>query len=258
VDLPLRPGEALADLVWKKLPEPPDPNQIFRGSVYFPYLPARQPVTAEVELTFPRRGRYVQEGFGVATRFPFSFLVKTRRMALRQEALVYPSVEPMDEFFEVLPMITGEFEAFVRGAAIIRIRDMPEDSAARGLEGHGQVGRLQVRGVHPGDERKRASSSTARRRRRRFPQPAERRRPGASWAGTSPPGTVSRRASCRPLRHLNSRPRLVQARTGPLPIVGRTDDYDVILTTRARGSIPTALWACSYFVFIEDRGERAG
>ena len=29
-----------------------------------------------------------------------------------------------------------------------------------------------------------------------------------------------------------------------------SDDYNIILTARARGSIPTALWACSYFVFL--------
>jgi hypothetical protein len=29
-----------------------------------------------------------------------------------------------------------------------------------------------------------------------------------------------------------------------------SDDYNIILTTRARGGIPTALWACSYFVFL--------
>ena len=29
-----------------------------------------------------------------------------------------------------------------------------------------------------------------------------------------------------------------------------TDDYNVILTARPRGSIPTRLWACSYFVFM--------
>ena len=37
-----------------------------------------------------------------------------------------------------------------------------------------------------------------------------------------------------------------------------TDDYNVILTARPRGSIPTALWACSYFVFIENPAEQAG
>ena len=29
-----------------------------------------------------------------------------------------------------------------------------------------------------------------------------------------------------------------------------TDDYNIIFTARPRGSIPTALWACSYLVFI--------
>ncbi len=29
-----------------------------------------------------------------------------------------------------------------------------------------------------------------------------------------------------------------------------SDDYNVIFTTQPRGSIPTALWACSYFVFM--------
>ena len=31
------------------------------------------------------------------------------------------------------------------------------------------------------------------------------------------------------------------------------DDYNIILTARARGTIPTALWACSYFVFLGNR-----
>jgi uncharacterized protein (DUF58 family) len=29
-----------------------------------------------------------------------------------------------------------------------------------------------------------------------------------------------------------------------------SDDYNIIFTSRARGTIPTALWTCSYFVFI--------
>ena len=47
---------------------------------------------------------------------------------------------------------------------------------------------------------------------------------------------------------------LAVAQPQPLPSVVESlqpsDDYNIILTTRARGSIPTALWACSYFVFI--------
>ena len=29
-----------------------------------------------------------------------------------------------------------------------------------------------------------------------------------------------------------------------------SDDYNIILTARPRGSIPTVLWSCSYFVFL--------
>ena len=47
---------------------------------------------------------------------------------------------------------------------------------------------------------------------------------------------------------------LAVAQPQPLPsVVERlqpSDDYNIILTTRPRGGIPTALWACSYFVFI--------
>jgi hypothetical protein len=32
-----------------------------------------------------------------------------------------------------------------------------------------------------------------------------------------------------------------------------SDDYNIILTARPHGTIPTALWACSYFVFIGSR-----
>src|SRR5262249_12623173 len=29
-----------------------------------------------------------------------------------------------------------------------------------------------------------------------------------------------------------------------------SDDYNLIVTTRPRGTIPTVFWACSYFVFV--------
>jgi hypothetical protein len=33
-----------------------------------------------------------------------------------------------------------------------------------------------------------------------------------------------------------------------------TDDYNIIITARPRGSIPTPLWACSYFIFMGAKG----
>ena len=258
----------IPDLVWRKVPQPPDPNRIFTGSVYFAYIPARGQGTAEVELNFPRRGRYVQDEFGVATRFPFSFLVKTRRMALAQQALVYPSVEPTDEFFEILPMITGEFEAFVRGRGydLYRIREyMPEDSARHvDWKATAKSGALKVREFTREDERK---------LRIVFDNP--------------PPGMVSPEAyedavalaaslawhfaaedtdlsfaapgyrGAADIYDFLAYLALVEPREGGslLESLQVTDDYNVILTARPRGSIPTALWACSYFVFVENHGE---
>ena len=39
--------------------------------------------------------------FGLATRFPFAFLTKTRRVPLNRTVLVYPAVEPTDEFLSL-------------------------------------------------------------------------------------------------------------------------------------------------------------
>ncbi len=108
------------------------PAGIFEGVVYFPYLPPQGHLFADLELRFARRGRYRESTFGVATRFPFAFLAKTRDIALQREVLVYPPVQPQAESFEILSVIHGEWETFVRGRGsdLYRIRQyMPEDSA---------------------------------------------------------------------------------------------------------------------------------
>ncbi len=105
---------------------------IFEGMVHFPYLPPRATLTADLDLRFHRRGRYCESSFGVATGFPFAFLTKRRNVALQREILVYPPVEPPNEAFDILPVIRGEWESFVRGRGsdLRRIREyMPEDSA---------------------------------------------------------------------------------------------------------------------------------
>jgi hypothetical protein len=39
---------------------------------------------------------------------------------------------------------------------------------------------------------------------------------------------------------------------------GGLDQYNIVFTARARGSVPTALWNCSYFFFIgEESGHRS-
>jgi len=239
---------------------------IFSESAYFPYVPAGTEFTAEADLCFPRRGRYQQNSFGLATRFPFAFLTKTRRVALSREILVYPPVEPTDEFFEVLPLITGEFETFVRGRGddLYLIRDyMPEDSARHvDWKATAKAGSLKVREFSREDER---------RVRLIFDNPE----PGAvsdesyenavtlaaslGWHFTEGNTEISFVA---PGYNLGADIREFlgylaavdpQAGRSVLDTLEVSEDFNIILTTRPRGSIPASLWACSHFVFIESK-----
>jgi uncharacterized protein (DUF58 family) len=243
---------------------------IFNGAVHFPYIPARSDARADLVLHFDRRGRYQQEGFGLATRFPFAFLTKTRRIPLLREIIVYPRVESTDEFFEILPMITGEFESFVRGRGydLYRIREyMPEDSARHvDWKATAKSGSLKVREFSREDERK---------LRIVFDNPAEgmvgakayedaiELAASLGWHFASEGADISFASQgyhggndvYRFLAHLA----VAQPEREPSPIdqLQPSDDYNIILTTRPRGSIPTALWARSYFVFIGENTAKA-
>ena len=266
------PASRPPDQQWIRLPDrrlrhvpAPDPlPRIFQGMAYFPLIPAQRELSADVEMRFDRRGRYREDSFGLSTRFPFAFLAKTRTVPLKREIIVYPSVEPTDEFFEVLPLITGEFETFVRGRGydLYRIREyMPEDSARHvDWKATAKSGSLKVREFSREDERK---------LRIVFDNPA--------------PGTVSPEAYERAVAlaaslswHFAAADTEISFLAPALegadlyqflaylatiaPVTGDSvidrlsvsDDYNVILTSRAHGTIPTALWTCSYFVFIHD------
>jgi uncharacterized protein (DUF58 family) len=131
---------------------------ILRESVYFPFLAPEQELRADLEMSFPTRGRYCEKNFGLATRFPFSFLTKTRRINLSREVIVFPVVEPADRFLDVLPMVTGEFESFVagRGYDLHRIREYVPDDSARHVDwkATARTGSLKVREFSREDERK--------------------------------------------------------------------------------------------------------
>src|SRR6202007_438961 len=117
--------------------------------VYFPYLPKRESVRQSVPITFARRGAYRQDAFRIVTRFPFGFLRKARRLELRAEALVYPSVEPADEFFEIFPALQGAMESLNkgRGQDLYALRDyIPTDSARHvHWKASARLGSLMVR-----------------------------------------------------------------------------------------------------------------
>jgi uncharacterized protein (DUF58 family) len=268
-----------AEKQWLRLPDRKlsrrsDPTAlppIFEGSVYFPYLSAQNELRSNLELRFARRGRYQQENFGLRTRFPFALLTKIRRVPLVREIIVYPPVEPTDDFFEVLPLITGELESFVRGRGydLYRIREyMPEDSARHvDWKATAKSGSPKVREFSREDERK---------LRIVFDNPAPGTVPEAayekavalaaslSWhfSGENAdmsfvaPGYDGEPDIYLFLAYLAEvQPKAAQS---VIEELRPSTDYNIILTTRPHGGIPTALWACSYVVFIGQGDEKTG
>ena len=154
---PERQWVRLPDRKLRRVNEEAD-RPILEKTVYFPFLAAKEELRADVEIKFPERGRYRDRNFGLATRFPFAFLTKTRRVNLAREIVAYPAIERAEEFLQVLPMVTGEFASFVRGRGydLYRIRDyMPEDSARQvDWKATARTGALKVREFSREDERR--------------------------------------------------------------------------------------------------------
>ncbi len=253
------------DVALERLRVASPPPSFFNQRVYFPYIAAGESGYADVDLYFPRRGRFVQNGFGLSTRFPFSFLVKTRRVPLTREIIVYPSVEPTDEFFEVLPLITGEFETYMRGRGydLYRIREYePEDSARHvDWKSTAKSGSPKVREFTREDERKlrlvfdnatpgsvgnqayeRAVALAASLAWHFAGEHTE-----LSFAGNGYDGDPD---IYRFLEYLA----LIEPGQEPsvLEELRATDEYNVVLTSRPRGSIATELWETSYFIFMNE------
>jgi uncharacterized protein (DUF58 family) len=223
-------------------------------------------LSADLQLRFEQRGRYREDSFGLATRFPFAFLTKTRHVALPREVLVYPRIEPTEQFFEILPRVRGEWESFVRGRGsdLYRIREyMPEDSARHvDWKATAKSGSLKVREFAREDERKlciafdnpelgliserayeKAVDLTASLAWHFSEQDAEVSfaAPGhprtrdlhefLAWLAVIEPGA----SPGDPLRDMN---------------LGNTNDYNIVVTARSRESLPAALSNSSYFVCI--------
>jgi uncharacterized protein (DUF58 family) len=264
---PGRPAGAqwirLPDRKLRRLAEDPGSPGIFEGAAYFPYIPRGAEFTANLDLLFARRGRYQQDSFLLSTRFPFAFLAKTRRIPCSREIIVYPSIDPHDPLLEILPMIRGEFETFMRGRGsdLYRIREyQPEDSARHvDWKATAKSGSLKVREFSREDQRK---------LRIVFDNP----RPGTlssedyekavvlaaslSWqlaGGNSEISFVSQdySGSADPSRFLTHLA-LIQPQDSDsiLETLTPTDGYSLVLTTRGRDNVPASLFPASYFVFL--------
>jgi len=264
----------------------PIAGKVLSQPVYFPYIPRNKESTQQVELLFPRRGRYQQDSFQVSSRFPFGFLLKTRKLPAATEVVVYPPVQPTEEFYEILPLISGELESYFRGRGhdLYTIRDFQPGDPARHLDwkATARAQTLKVREFAREDER-------------RVELVFDNLLPGdpAGWEERFERGVafcaclawhfheINTQMSYRApdyetrvadageliydiLEHLA----LVEPRTGAearflealmaessfAGAQGKPDSFKIIVTPRSRGSIPTSLWTSSYFVFMDSLG----
>lgn len=236
---------------------------VFHESAYFPLLLPKSQLQGEVKLKFRQRGRY-QERFSLSTRFPFAFLAKTRRVAMSREVLIYPELTNSQEVVELLPVLSGKREAYQRGLGsdLYRIREyLPEDSARHvDWKATAKSGALKVREFAREDER---------RLRIVFDNPAPRELSPEKYEHlVSMTASIAWRMAEEGvflsfisqefdgsgdvfafLEFLAT----TQAKAGASVIenlIGSTD-YSLVLTAQKRGSIPAAMWASGYFVFVE-------
>jgi uncharacterized protein (DUF58 family) len=248
----------------------PPPPKILTQPVYFAFVPAGHTATVQVELIFPRRGQYSQEGFRVSTRFPFSFLIKSRSVALERELVVYPAMIEPDELLEILPLITGEYVSFVRGrgSELYRIREHTPDDMVRHVDwkATAKTGSLKVREFTREDERRLRIVFDNPEPGRVSPEAYDRavslaaslaghfasENVDLSFAGSNYDGSQRLDDFLRHLALIQPQPSEWVLESMPV-----STDFNVILTSRTPGSIPNAIWECSYVIYMERKGDRA-
>jgi len=254
----------------------PHASDILTTPVYFPYLPPHQHARQAVQLVFPKRGVYRQDSIGLQTRFPFGFLEKTRQVESKMEAVVYPSVAPSEEFYEVLPLITGELESFTRGRGndLYSIRDYQTFDSARHVDwkASARTGSLQVREFAREDERRVLLMLDPAIPTDGKPQAAREAvfergvtlcaslawhfyeinsmlafRSGAFETDMAPAGETIYDI----LRYLASAAPAAGESSMLSDLAELPQTFKIILTAQPRGSIPTSLWSTSFIAFLE-------
>ncbi len=83
--------------------------------------------------SFPRRGRYGLEGYRISTRFPFGFFLRGERVRAEGEILVYPAILAVSSYFHLLPFLPGRLEGLHpgQGESLYSIRKYRDGESAR-------------------------------------------------------------------------------------------------------------------------------
>lgn len=253
---------------------------LLRHGVYFPYVRAGQSSSQTMEVVFPRRGLYREERIALSSRFPFGFLEKVRKLPAKREMVVYPSIEPTDGFYEILPLLSGELESYLRGRGhdLYSIRDYQNTDSARFVDwkASAHTGALKVREFAREDERRlqlifdRGMTDTSPRARKRFERAVD-HCAALAWHFQEIGAQ---------LQFVTDQSRTPFAEAGDLlweildylarvepggegirwTELGAGEDeqqaFRIILTPAVHGMIPTSLWSSSYFIFMHELNVR--
>jgi uncharacterized protein (DUF58 family) len=257
--------------------------QVLTRPVYFPYIPRQSSARQKVELTFPKRGVYRQDAFGIRTRFPFGFFEKTRTVDSSVEITIYPHVQPADQFYEVLPLLSGEMASYFRGRGheLHSLRAYLPNDSARFVDWKvtAKTGRVMIREFAREDERRvmlvldpfvgppRSDLGEL-----AEAEHAERFERAVSMAACiawhfheinsvmqfrtdrfSTPMAAANEIIYDTLRELAQVQADTSSRGGTFlnALASEHEIFKIIITSRPQTAIPSSLWSSSYFLFLD-------
>jgi uncharacterized protein (DUF58 family) len=257
--------------------------QILAQPVYFPYVPRRTSARQKVQLVFARRGVYRQDAFSIRTKFPFGLFEKGRRVDSPVEVVVYPHIEPAEQTYEILPLISGEMASFYRGRGhdLHSIRQYQPQDSARFVDWKisAKTGSLKVREYSREDERRLllvldpcVGPPRANLGKLGEAEHSEHFERAVSLAASiawhfqeinavmqfrtdrmSTPMAPAGEIIYEILRELAFiQPDTSESGGGFLDeLAAETEVFKIVLTRREQHSIPSALWSSSYFIFFD-------
>ncbi|HEX5964274.1 MAG TPA: DUF58 domain-containing protein [Pyrinomonadaceae bacterium] len=248
---------------------------------YFSYVPHHAAAEQSVEQLFPQRGHVLIDGFELSTRFPFGFFRRRRRLRARNvDIIVYPKPEPIGDELHLLPTYAGRNPSLRRGAGhdLFSLRDYQAQDDLRHIDwkATARSRRLTVREFTSEDERRITIVLDT-----RLPLPpgsvdelTERFERGVVQAASLLKHFVDERAEVRlvlgeeagpygsgmdQLYRCLKRLALVnpvtegESQQDELQIAGRDlveQDYSILLTAAAPGSIPANVWRTSHVIYL--------